>query len=130
MGWKQPGVGAMKIHDAEYRVQDERGVFLQLITGEWRQVNVLQIRKGHRRGGHYHKHTRETFYLVAGTVQLDLVDLESGQKDSYRFTTGDCFSIEPFEVHTITALEDALMVAALTRKFSPDFPDLFPWKEG
>lgn len=42
---------------------DDRGDFIQVTQGEFRQLSVLLLKKNATRGKHYHKKTREAFYL-------------------------------------------------------------------
>ncbi len=115
----------MQVHTVEDQVDDERGFFRQLISGTWRQINVFSLKQGCVRGGHYHKLTRETFYLATGKVTMEIRQVETGKIDCYQFETGACFTVEPWELHTLTALEDTLVVVALSRRFKPSASDIF-----
>ena len=93
----------------DFSFQDERGFLYQLCHEGWKQINVSKTVKGTFRGGHYHKTTREAFFIVSGKLQ---VTLEKGeQTEEYTFSAGDFFVVEPFAVHSFNFEEDTLMVA-------------------
>ena len=93
----------------DFSFQDERGFLYQLCHEGWKQVNVSKTVKGTFRGGHYHKATREAFFIVQGSLQLTL---EKGDKsENYTFHEGDFFIVEPLAIHSFQFLDDTLMVA-------------------
>lgn len=93
----------------DFSFQDERGFLYQLCHDGWRQINVSKTVKGTARGGHYHKFTREAFFIVSGKLR---VILEKGEQiENYAFQAGDFFVIEPFAIHSFNFDEDTLMVA-------------------
>ena len=49
---------------------DDRGILHQLVHEDCEQVNVLITHADVVRGGHYHKESTETFYVVTGSVNL------------------------------------------------------------
>ena len=95
--------------DTDFSHIDERGSLVQLVHEGFSQINVLTTRKGVYRGGHYHKISRERFYVVSGCVELTVT--RDGQKEMCRFRAGDFFEITPFTVHSMFFPEDCVMVA-------------------
>ena len=65
--------------------------------------------KGYR-GGHYHKQKTEHFYVISGHLQVDLIDVETGEQDQVEIKTGMKTIIYPNLAHRFTALEDAQVI--------------------
>ena len=115
----------MEVNQVEFRNTDERGVFEQVTSGDWRQLNVLRTKRGHQRGGHYHKITREFFYVLQGKVKLEIKDVETGEYAEWEFREGMCFTVEPYESHLLTALTDSVMVVMLSKAYNPQDTDIY-----
>lgn len=95
--------------EPDFSFKDERGFLFQLVKDGWKQVNVSKTVKGTFRGGHYHKTTREAFFIIEGALEAVL---EKGDEtETHSFKTGDFFVIEPYAVHSFTFTADTLMVA-------------------
>jgi len=89
----------------DFEFEDERGKLIQLIRDGYRQVNVIFSKKSVVRGGHYHKHNSEAFYIISGALTIDV----DGAK--HRFAEGDFFGIDPFDVHSFFFEEDTVLVS-------------------
>ena len=101
--------GMISFLTPDFSFKDERGFLFQLVRDGWKQVNVSKTVKGTVRGGHYHKTTREAFFIVEGG--LDAVLEKDGELENHSFKQGDFFVIEPYAVHSFTFTADTLMVA-------------------
>lgn len=88
--------------------EDERGILLQLVHEGFQQVNVLMSNAGVIRGGHYHKLTSEAFYVLSGSVEVELK--RGGEQETVVFNKGDFFEIGPHTVHSMRFPVDCLMV--------------------
>lgn len=93
----------------DFVFSNENGSLTQLVHEGWRQVNVLESKKGSSRGGHYHKENEEAFYVIKGRLQLNLDDRTL--TETRTFQTGDMFLIRPYIMHTFEFLEDTCMVS-------------------
>lgn len=93
----------------DFSFSDERGSLSQLIHEGISQVNVLKSRKGVERGGHYHKASREYFYVISGKVEVTM--RKNGNMDRCLFSSGDFFGIRPYVIHSMYFPEDCVMVA-------------------
>lgn len=93
----------------DFSFSDERGCLYQLCRNGWSQVNVSKSVKGVKRGGHYHKQTKEAFFIIEGEILLTL-DKE-GKTEQVTVKTGDFFCFEPFTKHSFEFLADTTMVA-------------------
>lgn len=94
--------------EIDFKHIDNRGSLTQLIHDGFKQINVLESKKGVERGSHFHKRSTEAFYIINGSVEVTLWDKTS--KETVVFGKGDFFVINPFVLHNMLFLEDCLMV--------------------
>ena len=94
---------------ADFLCSDLRGQLVQLVHNGYRQVNILESRKGAVRGGHYHKISREAFFVVSGSV--DVAFKRGEQQETVRFQKNDFFLIEPYTIHSMSFCEDCILIA-------------------
>ena len=92
---------------------DERGLLVQICRSGYSQVNAVFTRKGAVRGNlHYHKNTREAFFVLSGKVR---VTAALGEKREERtFETGDMFLVKEYVRHSFEYLEDTYLVGLYT----------------
>ena len=102
---------------------DERGGFLGITQEPWAEVNFIETRANQVRGNHYHKETRELFFIVSGEIEVAIDDLNSGEHAEFSFSKGDIFIIEPYEVHTFRTVTDAQWINMLSIPMDPENPD-------
>lgn len=102
----------MRRADVEYTRNDERGSLIQVNTDNWKQLNYLILKEGKSFGKHYHVHKKELFYVTKGKVAFDV----GGDVIIMERTDGSVL-IEPFDMHTITALEDSEIVEILSEPY-------------
>ncbi|MBR0509010.1 MAG: cupin domain-containing protein [Clostridia bacterium] len=110
----------IQILTPDFCYPDERGLLVQICRGGYSQINAVFSKKGAVRGNmHYHKHTREAFFILSGRVR---VTAERGaEKEERVFGTGDMFGVGPYVKHTFEYLEDTYLTVLYT---SPvDGPD-------
>lgn len=98
----------------DFTFQDDRGELVQLVHKGYEQINVLFSRKGTLRGGHYHKESREAFFVVSGCVELCL-EQENGRETNV-FQKGDFFLIQSYEIHSMSFPEDCTLVAMYDKR--------------
>ena len=94
--------------DPDFVFEDERGFLAQLIHDGFKQINVLFSKLGCKRGNHYHKVSREAFYVVNGSV--DVTFQKDNVKEIVSFKSGDFFLVEPFVNHSMSFPNDCLMI--------------------
>jgi dTDP-4-dehydrorhamnose 3,5-epimerase-like enzyme len=102
---------------------DERGGFLGITQESWAEVNFIETRANQVRGNHYHKETRELFFIVSGEIEVVIDDLNSGEHLELSFSKGDVFIIEPYELHTFRTRTDAQWINMLSKPMDPRDPD-------
>jgi dTDP-4-dehydrorhamnose 3,5-epimerase-like enzyme len=103
--------------------QDERGGFLGITQEGWAEVNFIETAANQVRGNHYHRETRELFFIVSGEIEVVIDDLNSGKHLELSFRKGDIFIIEPYEVHTFRTSTDAQWINMLSKPMDQQNPD-------
>ena len=107
--------------------EDERGRFIEVWRGkDFEEINFLEIKKGVTRGNHYHKRNRELMIVTRGRLRLRIENLQTGATAETVVEEGDSVVIEPYDLHTFTADEDASLVACnAVAPFDEADPDVF-----
>ena len=62
---------------------------------------LLYIKKGHSSSMHYHANKHETFYILKGKLELELIDTQSTQRTSIILEEGDTYVLERFLPHRL-----------------------------
>lgn len=97
------------IKKVDFSHKDDRGELYQLVHEGYTQINVSTSKKDVIRGGHYHKVSKEAFFVVSGSVEVTLT--KDDEKEVIIFKKVDFFEILPFVVHSMKFLEDTTLVA-------------------
>ena len=92
----------------DFQFEDDRGVLVQLVHQGYSQVNILRTKAGVFRGGHFHKVSRELFYVLSGSVEVQLK--KGDEEEKHNFSAGAFFEIQPYVLHSMTFYEDCTMV--------------------
>lgn len=101
--------GLYKLLKPDFEFRDERGKLVQLVHAGYEQVNVLESYAGTLRGGHYHKESREVFYVADGSVDVSFIRGE--EREDRTFHSGEFFLIYPEVVHSMSFPEDCTLIA-------------------
>ena len=103
----------IEILKPDFVFTDDRGTLAQLAHEGYTQVNAVYTKKGAVRGNrHYHKNTREAFYILRGKVT---VTASLGAETEKRtFCTGEMFCIRENVRHTFAYEEDTYLVVLYT----------------
>jgi mannose-6-phosphate isomerase-like protein (cupin superfamily) len=102
---------------------DERGGFLGITQESWAEINFIETGAKQVRGNHYHKETRELFFIVSGEIEIVIDDLISGKHLEMSVSKGDIFIIEPYELHTFRTKTEAQWINMLSKPMDPENPD-------
>ncbi len=105
------------------RMQDERGGFWGITQEQWAEANFIETEAGQVRGNHYHKETRELFFIVSGEIEIVIRDLKSGEHSEMLVGKGDVFIIEPYELHTFRTRTKAQWINMLSKPVEQQNPD-------
>ena len=104
----------LKTLTPDFVYPDERGLLVQLCREGYSQVNAVFTRKGAKRGNyHYHKNTKEAFFILAGRVRVSAYSDDESETAEYK--TGDMFLVEENVRHSFDYLEDTYLVGLYTR---------------
>jgi len=79
---------------------------------------------GVTRGNHYHKTTREFFYIIRGKIIVTVTNVKTNNTTRFTASPSDCFIIEPYENHTVEFLEDTEWIVLLSENFNAENPDI------
>jgi mannose-6-phosphate isomerase-like protein (cupin superfamily) len=93
-------------------------------SGLWEEVNYVETRAGETRGGHYHKETKELFFIIEGAGDVSFRDLLAKQTQRYSFEKGAIFVIDPYEVHTFECRTDCKWINILSKRLDDQFHDI------
>ncbi|MCA1614344.1 MAG: cupin domain-containing protein [Acidobacteria bacterium] len=102
---------------------DERGGFWGITQESWAEVNFIETAAQQVRGNHYHKETRELFFIISGEIEIVIDDLVSGAHSEMSVGKGDVFIIEPYELHTFRTKTDAQWINMLSKPLDEQNPD-------
>lgn len=95
----------------DFEFQDERGTITQLVHDNWKQVNYITTKAGVLRGNHYHKNNEEAFYIISGEFELELLDINTNEKESHTIKTGDFFIIRRNLSHSFNFTKDTNLIS-------------------
>ena len=93
---------------------DERGLLVQICRSGYSQINAVFTKKGAVRGNfHYHKNTKEAFFVLSGKIRVTaaLEDL----REVREYSAGDMFLVRENVRHSFEYLEDTYLVGLYTR---------------
>ena len=99
----------------DFTFEDDRGVLTQITHEPFAQTNAVFSKKGQVRGNyHYHRFTKEIFFVISGEIQVYLKLGE--QEQSFSFKSGDMFLIPENVRHRFDYLQDTYLVAFYTKR--------------
>lgn len=81
-------------------------------------MNYIETKGGEIRGGHYHKETRELFFIIDGEIEIDIGNVAGSSTERYVVKKGDIFIVEPFEVHTFRCVTDSRWINVLSKRMN------------
>lgn len=103
----------LEIIKPDFIFEDERGLLSQLTSEPYAQINAVFTKKGAVRGNmHYHKTTKEAFFIISGEVEVVVKFCD--QEEKHTFKTGDMFKIFENVKHTFYYKEDTYLVVLYT----------------
>lgn len=109
-----------EILQPDFSFADERGLLVQIAHGDIAQVNAVFTKKGAVRGNlHYHKLSKETFYILSGKIRVTLT--LGDVREEAVFGAGDAFRIPENVRHSFDYLEDTWLVGMYSSRV--ELPD-------
>ena len=108
--------------------RDERGIFYGITNKyTWGEINYIETLNGVTRGNHYHKSTRELFYIIKGRIRIRIYNIFTKDKIEFEALPGMVFIVDPYEVHTFETLEDSTWMNMLSHRHDENNPDMFKY---
>lgn len=105
---------------------DDRGIFHGITNSyTWGEINFIETRGGVERGGHYHKSTKELFYILEGEIEVFVRHLVTGKEHRFVAKRDTVFIVDPYELHTFKTLTDAKWINMLSHKLDKSKPDIY-----
>jgi L-fuculose-phosphate aldolase len=104
------------------RLVQERGELALIEDGPAiRHLGYFSLKKGegYFRGGHAHEKKTERFYIISGSLRLQYVDLESGEKGEVPLHSGMRVAVHPRCAHRFRAREDAQVIEYYDSVYDP-----------
>jgi hypothetical protein len=100
----------------EKQITDARGTIIFLKYGG-KSLNLVQIKKGFARGGHYHTfQTRH--HLITGTIEYREKDMASGQEKIQIISGPAVITVPPMAAHLLIAQEDTVFAEEFAKDYS------------
>lgn len=105
----------VEILKPDFVYEDDRGTLVQVTHDSYAQVNTVFTKKGAIRGNyHYHKSTKEVFFVVSGEIKVKLYF--DGVQEEHLFKNGDMFMIPENVRHYFEYIEDTYLIAFYTSR--------------
>lgn len=105
----------IEILKPDFIFEDGRGCLAQLTHKPYAQVNAVFTKKGAVRGNfHYHKTTKEVFFVISGEIKVSLY--LDDRSEEHIFKNGDMFLIPENVRHRFDFFEDTYLVAFYTSR--------------
>jgi dTDP-4-dehydrorhamnose 3,5-epimerase-like enzyme len=100
----------------EKQTTDARGTIVFLSYGD-KKLNIVEIKKGFSRGGHYHTFQTRHF-LLSGTIEYRETDLKTGQEKKEVLSAPHVITVPPMTAHLLTAQEDTIFAEEFAHDYS------------
>jgi mannose-6-phosphate isomerase-like protein (cupin superfamily) len=106
--------------------KDDRGVFYGITDKyAWGEINFIETRASTERGKHFHKSTKELFYILEGRIKVDILNLVTAKCHTFEAVPQMAFIIDPYEVHTFYTLAPSKWINMLSHKLDAIKPDIY-----
>jgi dTDP-4-dehydrorhamnose 3,5-epimerase-like enzyme len=112
------------------RLIQERGELALIEDGAaFQHLGYFSLKAGPDwfRGGHYHERKKEHFYIIAGKLRVQLVDMDTREEEVVHLRSGQRVIIFPRCAHRFTAEEDAQVIEYYDSKY--DLDDDIPYED-
>jgi mannose-6-phosphate isomerase-like protein (cupin superfamily) len=85
------------------KVDKEWGYELWLANNEEENYcgKILYVKSGHSSSMHYHAKKHETFYVLEGTLNVELIDTDTTEKTILTLEVGDTYVIDRHKPHRL-----------------------------
>jgi hypothetical protein len=106
----------------EKSTQDIRGQIL-FLKHEDKNINIVEIKAGFARGGHYHPFETRHF-LLAGKTEVREKNLDTNKETVRTITAPSIIDVPPRTAHLLIALEDTIFIEEFSNDYSAtEYPE-------
>jgi quercetin dioxygenase-like cupin family protein len=100
--------------------EDKRGKIL-FLKHVCKSINIIEIKKGFARGGHFHK-IDTTHFLLSGKIELHEENINTGMEKISVILSPKIISVSANIAHLLIALEDSLFFEVFENYEDTVFP--------
>jgi hypothetical protein len=106
----------------EKEAGDVRGKILFLTYGD-KKINLLELRKGYSRGGHYHKFPTKHL-IIFGKIEYRGKNVNTGHERMQILLDNEIIDTPANEAHLLTALENSVFLEVFDKDYeATNFPE-------
>jgi mannose-6-phosphate isomerase-like protein (cupin superfamily) len=87
-------------------VNKEWGHEIWLVNNKYENYcgKILFIKKGHSTSMHFHASKHESFYILEGQLDMDIIDTETTKKYEITLSQGEVFTLDRLMPHMLKAV--------------------------
>lgn len=100
----------------EKEATDVRGTIL-FLKYEEKSINIVQIKKGFARGGHYHNFP-SVHHLISGVIEYHETNIKTNQETIKIISSPATILVPPMAAHLLIALEDTVFAEEFGNDYS------------
>lgn len=110
----------------EKEASDVRGTILFLSYGD-KKLNIVEIKQGFSRGGHYHKFDT-VHHVLLGKLECREKNIKSSEEKTYVVSAPAVIFMPAMTAHLLTALEDTIFAEEFGHSYAAtDYPEYRRW---
>ena len=99
----------------EKQVSDVRGAILFLKYGS-KSINIVEIKKGFSRGGHYHSFETK-HHILSGTIEYKEKNIQTNHETIKIICAPAVITVPSLAAHLLTALDDTLFAEEIGENY-------------
>jgi hypothetical protein len=100
----------------EKEASDVRGKIIFLSYGN-KKLNIVQIKKGLSRGGHYHDFETRHF-MISGIIEYRETNTSTNKETIRTVSAPSIITVPPMHAHLLTAIEDTIFAEEFGKDYS------------
>jgi hypothetical protein len=100
----------------EKETSDVRGKIIFLSYGD-KKLNLVEIKKGFSRGGHYHDFETRHF-MISGTIEYRETNTGTSKETVRTISAPSIITVPPMHAHLLTAIEDTIFAEEFDKDYS------------
>ena len=102
--------------------EDARGKIL-FFSHDKMHINLVEVKKGFARGGHYHKYD-QAHIMLSGTLEVRELDMKSSKETIKIVKSPSIMQIPKMVAHLFIALEDTVFVETFEERYeATNYPE-------